>query len=317
MQLNAITRKSALMAILLLVVILIATAVRYALAPNAVELANSEYGERTISLIVAMLLFLFGGVVEGKILPRSGLSKGYCALPIPLYGLLSCGIFVAPNTLSAASASFCFAMALYLLLRSLHNAGEKDSVFFASIMLGASVLLYPPCILLASVLPLAIIILALSLRQTILMVVGYLLPLLGASYAMWYRGDSFLTLAHNILDALSIPKMDDVATFPYLAAAMIAVVAVLLVWGGAYAALRPDKMFALTRVRRSLHLFVWVFVLSLTMLLLPSVDLSAIAIIAVPATILLSFVLSLLPNNQSTIAYWVLLLLFVVHLFVG
>lgn len=316
MQLNAITRKSALMAILLLVAILVAAAVRYALAPNVVELANSPFRERTISLVLAMFLFFGGGFLAGKMLPRSGLSKGYCALPIPLYGVLACGIFLPPNTLAAASAALLLAWSLYLLSRSLHNAGEKDSVFFASIMLGAMVLIYPPCVVFVAVIPLAIFILALSLRQAILMIVGYLMPLFATSYVMWYRGGEFWDLTRNIFDALGTQQMSEISTFPYLATAMVVVVVALLLWGTVYAVARPDKMFSLTRVRRSLHLFVWLFAVSLSMLFIPSVDLSAIALVAVPTTILLSFVLSLLPNNQSTIAYWVLLLLFVVHLVV-
>lgn len=314
MQLNAITRKSALMAILLLVAILVAAAVRYALAPNVVELANSPFRERTISLVLAMFLFFGGGFLAGKMLPRSGLSKGYCALPIPLYGVLACGIFLPPNTLAAASAALLLAWSLYLLSRSLHNAGEKDSVFFASIMLGAMVLIYPPCVVFVAVIPLAIFILALSLRQAILMIVGYLMPLFATSYVMWYRGGEFWDLTRNIFDALGTQQMSEISTFPYLATAMVVVVVALLLWGTVYAVARPDKMFSLMRVRRSLHLFVWLFAVSLSMLFIPSVDLSAIALVAVPTTILLSFVLSLLPNNQSTIAYWVLLLLFVVHL---
>lgn len=316
MQLNAITRKSALMAILLLVAILVAAAVRYTLAPNVVELANSPFRERTISLVLAMFLFFGGGFLAGKMLPRSGLSKGYCALPIPLYGVLACGIFLPPNTLAAASAALLLAWSLYLLSRSLHNAGEKDSVFFASIMLGAMVLIYPPCVVFVAVIPLAIFILALSLRQAILMIVGYLMPLFATSYVMWYRGGEFWDLTRNIFDALGTQQMGEITAFPYLATAMVVVVVALLLWGTVYAVARPDKMFSLTRVRRSLHLFVWLFAVSLSMLFIPSVDLSAIALVAVPTTILLSFVLSLLPNNQSTIAYWVLLLLFVVHLVV-
>ena len=119
MQLTAITRKSALMAILLLVVILVAAALRSRLAPFAVELANSEYSERVVSLVVSMIILFAAGIVEGKMLPRSGLSKGYCTLPIPIYGILACGLFVAPNIMITAIASFSFAMAIYLLLRSL------------------------------------------------------------------------------------------------------------------------------------------------------------------------------------------------------
>lgn len=316
MQLNAITRKSALMAILLLVIILVTATVRYVVAPFEMELSDCEYRERIISIVLAVFLFLCCGIVEGKMLPRSGLSSGYCTLPMPLYGLLACGVFVAPAMLVTAATSLCFAVALHLLLRSLHSADEKDSVFFAAILLGVTVLLYPPCIVLAGVIPLAVLILALSLRQLFLMVVGYLLPLFGAFYAMWYRGDNFLQFGYNFVETLVAPQMGDVTNIPYLSILLTVAVATVLIWGGVYAVVRPDKMFMLSRVRRALHLFLWVSFLSMTMLLLPSCNLSVCAIIAVPVTILLSFVLSLLPNNHSTIAYWVLLALFVLHLFV-
>lgn len=317
MQLNAITGKSALMAILLLVAILLAAAVRYVLAPYEVELADSEFRGRTISFILAMFLFLCCGIIEGKILPRSGLSKGYCTLPIPLYGVLACGLFVAPDTLSAAAASLCFAEALYLLLRSLHSAGEKDSVFFASMLLGAMVLLLPPSIVLVATIPIAIFTLALSLRQALLMIASYTLPLLGASYIVWYKGGAILDFWQNLYSALMLPQMTDIATIPYLSVVFVAVVVLVLLWGTVYAVVRPDKMFMLSRVRRALYLFLWVSLLSLTMLFLPARNLSVCAVVAVPVAILLSFVLGILPNNHATIAYWAMLLLFVLHLFVA
>lgn len=317
MQLNAITRKSALLAIILLVVILVATAIRYSLSPFEVELADSQFRGRAISLVLAIFVFLFCGIIEGKMLPRSGLSKGYCTLPIPLYGVLACSIFFAPDTLSTATASLCFAVALYLLLRSLHNAGEKDSVFFASMLLGVMVLFSPSCILLAATIPIAIFVLALSLRQAILMIAGYMLPLFGASYVVWYKGADLFEFGRSLHIALVSPQLSASVTTPYLAIVIVATVAAVLLWGLVYSMVRPDKMFLLARVRRALHLFLWVTLLSLTMLLLPSCDLSVYAIIAVPTTILLSFVLGILPNNLSTIAYWVLLALVVLHLFVA
>lgn len=317
MQLNAITRKSALLAIILLVVILVATAIRYSLSPFEVELADSQFHGRTISLVLAVLVFLFCGIIEGKILPRSGLSKGYCTLPIPLYGVLACGIFVAPDTLSTATASLCFAMALYLLLRSLHNAGEKDSVFFASMLLGVMVLLSPSCIVLAATIPIAIFVLALSLRQAILMIVGYMLPLLGASYVVWYKGADLFEFGRSLYSALASSQLSASVATPYLAFVIVATIVAILLWGFVYSIVRPDKMFLLARVRRALHLFLWVTLLSIMMLLIPSCNLSVCAIIAVPTTILLSFVFGILPNNLSTMAYWVLLALVLLHLFVA
>ena len=318
MQLNAITRKSALPAILLLITVLVASAFRYGFNPYDVELAHSEFRERFVSILVAMLLFLAGGMIEGKMLTRSGLTKGYCTLPIPIFGVLACGVFVAPNLLATAVASFCLALALYLLLRSLHRAGEKDSVFFASVLLGLTVPFVPSCVVLVGVIPIAILTLALSVRQIFLMVVGYLLPIFGASYIVWYRGGDFLDFSRNVIAHLSSThiSVEQIANFPYLSTAMVALVVVVMMWGVVYSIVRPGKMFMLARVRRSLHLFVWVLALTLSMLLLPSRDLSACAIVAVPATILLSFVLNMIPDNHSTLAYWALLLLFVVHLFV-
>lgn len=317
MQLNAITRKSALLAIILLVAMLVATAIRYAVAPFELELADSEFRGRTISLVAAMLAFLFCGIVEGKMLPRSGLSKGYCTLPIPLYGVLACGIFVAPDALAAATTSLCFAVALYLLLRSLHNAGEKDSVFFASMLLGMMVLLTPSCVVLVATIPIAVFVLALSLRQTILMIAGYLLPLFGASYVVWYKGGEFFDFGRNVCAALTTPQLSAIVNIPYLAIVLVVAIVAILLWGAVYAVIHPDKMFLLARVRRALHLFLWVALLSMAMLFMPGYNLSVCAIVAVPTTILLSFVLGILPNNPSTIVYWILLALFVAHLFVA
>ena len=316
MQLNPLTRKSASAAILLLVIVLIASAVRSHLAPFGVEVADSPYRGRVLSLVFAVVLFLFGGFVEGKMLVRSGLNRGYCTLPIPLYGLLACGIFVAPDVLSSAVASVCFAMSLHLFLRSLHSAGEKDSVFFASMLLGAVVLFYPPAIILAGVLVLMIFALSLSLRQALVLVVGYLLPLLTASYVMWYKGDSLWQFWTNLKEALVAPQVGAIEGIPYVALAMIVVVAAILIWGVAYSLFRPHKMFLLARVRRALHIFIGVFVISLLMLLLPSCNLTLLPIVAVPTAILLSLALDILPNNHSAIAYWVLLALSALHLFI-
>ena len=317
MQLNAITRKSALMAILLLIVTLVAVVLRYWFAPFEVELAENPFRERGISIALAAIVFFCCGLVEGKILPCSGLSKGYSTLPIPLYGMLACGVFVASNTLATATASLCFAVALYLLIRSLHNVGEKDSLFFASLLLGTMVLLSPPCVILALVIPIAILLFTLTPRQALLMVVGYLIPLFGASYVMWYRGDDFLEFGRNLCGHLLSTQAVEVEHLPYLSFAIVTFIAALLICGAVYAVVRPDKMFLLARVRRSLHFFVWVSLLTLAILWIPACNLSVCAIVAVPVTILLSFVLGILPNNSSTIAYWILLALFAIHLFVA
>ncbi len=317
MQLRIFSQKSALAAIMLLVVILIATALRSHLHPFDIEMANSPFLERPISLVAAVFLLLCGGIVVGKIFPRSGLSKGYSTLSIPIYGIIVSGIFVAPHILSTAAVSLCVALAINLLLRSLYSAGEKDSLFFSSLLFGATILLYPPCIVYIGVLIPAIFILALSLRQIVILLVGYLLPLFAASYYMWYIGDDFGALGRNIIEALFTQQMGTIEHLPYMGMAMVAAIVALLVAGMVYSIIRPDKMFMLARVKRALSLFVWILATTLAMTIFPACDLTLLALLAVPMSILLNFVLGILPQNQSAIAYWGLLLIFVIHLFVG
>jgi hypothetical protein len=317
MQLSALSRKSTVMSILLLVAILISVTLRYWFAPFEVELANRESSGKFIFVLIAMVLYLVGGLVQGKILSRSGLCGSYCAFPMPIYALLTCGIFVAPDMLATSIASLFFTVALYLLLRSLHTVEETDSVFFASVLLGVAALLYPPCVVLIVAIPVAVFTLALSLRQALLMLIGYFIPLFVASYIIWYGGGGFLDLASKLCSAISTSQMAAVEKIPYVSIVFTSIALFLIVWGVVYAAIRPTKTFTLTRVRRALYLFLWLLLLSATMFAMPGRDLSACAIIAVPATVLLSFALDVLPANLSTISYWTLLITFVVHLFVA
>ena len=162
----------------------------------------------------------------------------------------------------------------------------------------------------------AIFLLSLSPRQIVVIAVGYLLPIFCASYYMWYIGDDFWAIGRNITEALTSPGMEAIDQLPYVGITLICSVAALLIGGLIYSFIRPDKMFMLTRVRRSLSLFIWILLVTSTIALFPACDLTIFALLAVPAAILLSFVLGILPNNQSAIAYWLLLLIFTIHLFV-
>lgn len=317
MQLNAISRKSAIMAMALLLVMLFAAVVRYWFAPFQMELADSEVRGSFLFVVIALIAYFCSAFIQGKMLLRSELVGSYTTLSMPISALLACGIFVAPNMIEASVASLCFTVALYLLMRSLHAIEEKDSVFFASILLGIMPLLYSPSVVLIAVIPIAIFLLALSLRQSLLMIIGYIVPFFVASYIGWYSGNGFFDMGAQLFSSFITPQMTAIEQVPYVAIVMASLILLLLIWGVIYAAVRPTKTFALTRVRRALYFFLLVLLASLTIIFVPGCNLSVCAIIAAPATILLGFVLDVLPNNASTISYWVLLALFVVHLFVA
>ena len=316
MQIDAITRKSSLLAMLLLLIIVVATLVRSRLAPYDTELAVSSFFERNISYIISALLILAGGLVAGRVFLHSGLNKGFCTLPIPLYGVVLCGIFVSPDILEYCTTSLVFAFAVLLLMRSLNNPEEKDSIFFGSLFLGTIPLLLPQGVALVAILPLMIFYFALSFRQIVLMVTGYILPLLTASYIAWYGGAEFWSVAESLWTQISRPDTSLFETLPIVACVMGAYIVGLLLFGAIYGVVKPDKMFLLARVRHSLYIMLFLFVVTVAMLAIPSSNIAVLSIVAVPTTIILSLVLSLLPRTISTIAYWLLLGLTILHLFI-
>ena len=316
MQIDAITRKSSLLAILLLVVMMVAALVRMTTSPYDVELAESPFRERTISIICAFLTLLATSLVVGRLFMSTGLSKSFCTLPIPVFGLLAWGVAVPSDLLSSAIAAFMFAMALLLLCRSINRADERNSVFVGAVLLGALPLIDPTFILLVVAIPLVALLFTLNVRQIFIAVVGYLLPLFLASYIVWYGGGDMEDVAINIVDRLSTHL--DLATLhtPFGAIALSVWAVAISVWGVVYAVLRPNKMFLVARLRRTLYFFMLLALLFVAVLFVPCCGLTVLPVAAVVGTVIICFVLSLLPTRESTIAYWILLALFVVHLFV-
>ena len=269
MQLTALSRKSAVMAMILLAVILVAALCRRVLSPYQMELADSVDGNALINFIIAGAILFGCAVINGKSHMRSGLTNGFSALSMPLFGILSCGIFVASNALNAAITSLCLAVAVFLLLRSLRSSEEKDSIFFAAMLLGVMVLLYPPAVVFVVMLPLLVFILVLSAKQIVMLVVAYFLPFLALSYVNWYMGYDLLSVADGIFTSLKSYQMGTITQLPYAAIALASAVLIILIWGGVHSIFRGNKMIRMARDRRAMHLFIWMTVVALTMFAIP------------------------------------------------
>ena len=316
MQIDAITRKSSLPAILLLVVVAVAALVRMTCAPYDMEIAESPFRERTISVICAFLLLLATSLAVGRLFMSTGLSKSFCTLPIPIFGILAWGVAVPPQILSSMVAAFVFAMTLLLLCRSINRTDERNSVFVGGVLLGTMPLFDPIFVILVVAIPLVALLFTLNMRQIFIAVVGYLLPLFLASYVVWYGGGDIDDVAANITARLTMPREFAITHIPFGAIVLSVWVVAMGVWGIVYAILKPNKMFLVARLRRTLYLFVLLAVVMAAMLFVPNCGLSLLPVAAVVGAVLISFVLSLLPTRDSTIAYWILLALFVAHLFI-
>lgn len=317
MRFDAITRKSGFMAILLAIVIVVATLVRSSVAPLGIEVAEFPFMERWFSKLLAGAIFVATSILVGRLFVQLGLSKSYSTLPIPIYCMLACGIALSPHTLNVAVIAFLFTYAIYLISKSSASNDEMNTLFLGSLLLGTLPLLAPSTIPLGAIMLVAIPFFTLSVRQVLVMYVGWLLPLFSASYIMWYAGDSFFALAENMAEDMVREHTFPNAEIPYGAIAIGAVVVVTLIWGAIYPTYKRSNPFALIRIRKTVSFFIIMSVIALSMLLLPGCGLEILPIVALPITILMSFVLNITPTRESTIAYWILLAVTLTHLFVA
>lgn len=315
MRFDTITRKSGFWAILLSIIIVVIAIVRASLAPYSLEVAESPFSVRVITKIIAGTLFVISGIITGRLFIRIGLSKSYCTLPIPIYCLLACGVALSPNLLTSAIVAVIFALAMLMLTVAIERGDDINRLFIGSLLLGALPLVSPNCIALGAIVIIAAILFTPPPKQFIAMVAGWLLPLCAASYIMWYLGEDILSLFRNLWQSIS-HNHAELQRVPYGAIAILTTILATLVWGFTLLIYKRNETLMLARIRRQLRLFFAVAVIAILMLFLPNYTLMPLSIIALPLSILLGFILSATPTNSSTIAYWLLLVITFIHLFI-
>ncbi len=312
MQIDSVTRQSGLFAALLLLLLVVAaitsSALRTSISPAGVPL--------WLDAVATALLLIVTGMIIGRMSIKAGIFRTFCTLPIPMFGIIACAAGIDAASTDIAAAALCTAIALLFFSESIIAPDAKNPVFFGSILLGGTALLYPPCVVLVLLLPLLVAISAQSFRQIIIACTGWLLPLFAVSYISWYAGNDFLATAHGIANALATPATTADALCPnVLSIAVFAIVAVLILSG---IVLRyMDKATMLVDIRKSLQLQTFALLILLCTFAMPCRSAAIAPVLAVPAAVLASSTLERGRSDIATIIYWLLLLLSALRLFIG
>lgn len=139
----------------------------------------------------AGFMLLFTGMCAGRLTARYNLYTVGTCLPIPLYAIAACGIFIGRDYLAGFAASMLLVLATKNYCRSFCNGYGFDAIFRASLYLGLLPLVYAPALPLLLVLPLAVLLFRRTLREAVVAVAGLLLPALTACYVYWGIGEDF------------------------------------------------------------------------------------------------------------------------------
>lgn len=319
MRITSITRQSGLLATSLLLLTVVAEHLRMMSAtPHAMEVVGSVSSPSWGKSAATTIIFVITGILVGRTATKSGIFRNFCTLPIPIFGVAACGMFVSPDMFATSAAAMCAAGGMSLFIRTLSRPNDKSPVFFGSMLFGITVLLYPPCIVFAALLPFMALVSFQSWRKIVIAAVGYLLPFAAASYIGWYAGGGILDGAYSIAEWFVpfgyTPVYSPVREgFPIMAAAIAAIMLSLAV--AEIILRRIDKGTTLVKADKSAQIVSAVMVLAVAAFAVPRCTVAIMPVIAVPTAILAGAALDRIKTETSTVIYWILLSLTAIHLF--
>lgn len=256
---------------------------------------------------IAALLLLLTGTIIGRTSIRYNLySVGTC-LAIPIYGCMVCNFVIGEHFLTAALAAALLTLAVKNYCRSFCNGFGFDAIFRASLYLGALPLVNHATLPMLLMLPLATILFRRTLREVTVAVAGLLLPGLVVAYFNWGAGGDFF--APYTLSVTAFVDGPLLGLFTTLPLQQMAVLGGILVLDLLSVLFFLSDIYAVGTKARFIFIFnIGILILSAAILCGPAADRGTLAILAVPSSILLPFMMVRTHNSVSSIFYLLLLL---------
>ncbi len=267
------------------------------------RLLQSEYP--ILSTLLSLVILVVGGVLNLSVSTRYSFFGKASQIPLFFYVCYVVGFATSNDILSAPLAAFFGVCSLRDFYRAYHSSLFTSKLFTASFWMGFLPMLYPSTIVLWFAAFLFLILFVRSLRETIVVFVGLILPLVSFIYVKWLFGESidlsisqfFGTITVNTQDAFM--RQNILSIVLALFAALMSLYGVLCVGG-----------MSLRYVARIRIYCAYILVgLGVVMLLLPSFSFESYVAIASPLSIAVTPVIFRVRSWLSTPLFLVILIL--------
>lgn len=259
--------------------------------------------QRTHSVwgLLLSLLLVFLTVVNVLSASAHSTSLGMrSALPIQFFVVAGCGVVFPVDSLVAYFSAFMLTVALKRIARSYKRSYSFGDVFWSSFVVGLLPLLYAPSVFLVVVLPVVWLVCGRTLRETVVGVVGSLLPLLLAVYVLWIK--------FYPLDYLWWLLCTECFTydFPWVANPYVAVSAAL---GGMFCVMTVVSLLSIrghlrAKARKTSYAYLVLLVTALLSMPLGGSGAIIVPVVAVLASMLSVNAFGLSLSKMSTVLYW-------------
>lgn len=264
--------------------------------------------------ILCGMLAVVSALLIGRIGVRYKLYGVGTLLSIPFYGMIACCIYLSPEPALSFSISFLLTLALRYYCASYRNGYTFNALFRGSICLGAIPLLWAPALPVAVLLPVGALLFKRTLRELIVALCGFLLPVAAFSYLRWAFGAPFDEVVMQLADQCRFAAADlepDGRSFVGFA---LSVALALLVLGGASAHV-ANRYAASTKARAILTADLWLLAACSAIPFLTAPTVLFLPLLAVPASVLIPFLFVRLRAVFANLLYLSVLALAVLHLF--
>lgn len=261
-----------------------------------------------------LVLMSITAVIMTRISLRYKLYGGTTYLPVVLFAVVSGGLYVGHDYLCGAIAALVLARVMHNYCIACRNGYAFTPLFRGSLYLGLLPMIYLPSLPLVVLCLLIPILFKRTFREWLVVLCGLLLPVGWAIYLNWAFTDvalePFTKAVEGLLAAPCFPLFAG-ASLPLMLQLFILLASVLCAlffyWGNVYA--------ATSKARALLNAFAWLFVLCLAVVFMPGGSANSLALLAVPASMLIPLVFVRLSPKMANGLYALLLVLFSLHLF--
>lgn len=284
-------------------------------APLARFLGTFSAAWPVAAVVMAAAVAVAAGVVVGHMCTTLEIYSVKSFLPMPLYGVFACGIFISSNPLAASAASLMTALALMYLCFGYLSDRSLTMMLYAGLSLGVIPLLEcsaTPWVLFAVVA--AIPLFSLSLREITVLTAALLFVPAAVCYISWACGGEFSEPLKMLLAGIAEPSGID--TFGRDAAAALALCGVGAFIMGGSVFVFIDNRFAVAAKPRRILIYILLLATSCSALLfLPSSTPALFAVIAVPSSAVMPILFTGLGAKDAVRLYILLFATLALHLF--
>ncbi len=325
MKLNII-RQSWLTALLTLTAITVAALVRrslYIYTPELVvesqlpllgfSVTDFQIAYPVAASVIIICIILFGGLYIGHLCAKNALYRINCFVAIPMFGVVACSMLLSEVSLPAFVTALVTIIAMKKLYHSCSTTYRFSDVFQGSALIGVLPFVYAPASVLLLLVPLAMVTMRRSMRETVVAFSALLFVSALVSYIWWGCGGEFTTPVMGVVEALLAPSGFSLftGTSPLMLGLMCATLCVTLC---SVIILIAERRSVPKRAHCLLLFNAGAFVVALSMFFLPSVTAGALAILAIPVSMLTPILLVTVSEKAADIIYTALILLCIVQM---